>query len=252
MTLNLAQVLQSAQSVPGAQYKIHVSVPVELLRRSEKAQRASQLRRWETKVGAFDVNKAGAVQAVPNGTMLDVVIGGHRIEAAQKAGIKTLPVIIHPESARLKERQANIFLDELENLRPGTETTHALALTANRQAARLVEEATTQVSTRACAVFYRILGARPTGADKPIPQKRITLLQRVVAELRKFQKEETVPGAVIHGTSILVEAGETIATKWKKQSWDKAVANARVRRARHGGAGTLGEHVALILAGRHH
>lgn len=252
------QIIEEAVRIPGSEYGLHPAVPVRLFRRSVKAQRPSPLGRLKQKARKFDIEKVGVPEAIPNGTMLDVVVGATRTDWAREVGIKTLPAKIwlgpEPDVAAHAER----FLNELESVKPGTHMAHQLALKADRAAAKEVQNALDALPhCRSVGVFYRILDSRPTGADAKLPRANVDLLNRTVDYLRALKPEggDPLPGEIVRAVAKLVDEGRTVADVWrgtkKGQDWTRAVDRARTAKANHGGAGRLHEYAANILEGRH-
>lgn len=254
----VAKITRESIPIPGSNWGLHPAVPVWLIRRDPEAQRPSQKDRLIKKAGEFDLDKIGTPELFPDGEWFNAIVGATRSEwALDDESSKTIPAKIWRGKTLSASERGERFLNELECVKPGTEVAHKIALLASREAAELVSWAHTQLpATRegTLRTFYAILGTRPTGAEQSISEESKQLLFDVIKAINRIKvgggAKETLPGAVIKATALLVSQGRTISSKWSKSPWELPVARARVLHARNGGKGTVIEHLATILEGR--
>lgn len=244
MTPEMKQILKEAIPIPNSTWKFHPSVPVGMIKRNTKAQRASPLTRLKRKTGGvFNPALAGVIRVVPNGTGFDAVIGATRAEfALDTHGPKyTIPVEVYPNELSEPE-QASMFLDELVHNPPGTDTKHKIGVVTGRDNFLRVEKA------RLALGETKSVGALTHIEAEYGP----AILERVTELARKMYKKNVrlVPGAVLRGIALVLTSGGAIRKIWYRRSARELLQKAQLRQGRYAGKGNVFTHVAAVLVGR--
>lgn len=233
--------------IPGSEWVLHPAVPVGMMERHKKAQRASTLRRLMKKTGEqFDLGIAGVIRIVPNGDKFYPVIGATRAEYAKliHGPDYTMPAEILSREADVKE-MAKLFMDELVSNPPGTEVKHEIGVVTGRQKYLDVENA------REALLYNKSIGALTM-----IRQQKDggELLKAVVAEVTRLWPRDVrnIPASVLRGVAHVLtrKNHKPIQAKWKRIGPKVLQLRAREKKAKSGGKSLMYRHVADLLVGR--
>ncbi len=252
----ISDVIKGSISIPGSGWKLHPAVPLRMIKRHPRAQRASVLRRLKRAIAGegFIKDKAGLPRIVPNNGHFYAVTGATRTELAieTSGGHGTIPCEVWP-TEQTEQQMAEFFLDELRHVVPGIGTKHDLALVAKRRDAKLVQNAIQKIpgANKSVGCFYFILKMKAGEV----------LLEQTVREIVKtwpkqaLSSQSVFPGSIVRGVALLLRSGRPVARKFRVQHGPRVISpvevqkDARLRKTGNGGRGTISSHVADVLAG---